>query len=116
MHKGKSTPPSCNCVIVAYIRSRKLDTFMDRGNCDQGMLDCWLRMAGLKEQAFPEVRILLAKYYSYTLEAKEVVATSFLVVTRDINAKLYDSGRDIAIASSAAARTSQACRLLFVAF
>jgi hypothetical protein len=80
------------------------------------MLDSWLRMAGLKEQAFPEVRILLAKYFCYTLEAKEVVATSFLVVSRDIDIKLYNSSRKVAVASSASTCTSEAGRLLFAAF
>jgi hypothetical protein len=70
------------------------------------MLDRWLRVAGLKEQAFPEVRILLPQYFSNALEAKVVVATSFFVVSRNIDAKRYDSSRNIAITSSAGACTS----------
>jgi len=68
---------------------------VNRGNHNQGMLDSWLRVASLKGQAFPEVRILLPQYFSYALEAKVVVATLFFIVSRNI-----------AITSSASACTS----------
>jgi hypothetical protein len=115
--QGKCTPLPCYSVIVARsIVFGKLETFMDRRDCNQGMFDCGLRMAGLKEQDFPEVRILLAKYFSYTLEAKEMVATSFPLVSRDVDTKLYNARRHIAITPPAGAYTSQAGGLLFAAF
>jgi hypothetical protein len=114
MIQGKGTLHPYYLVIVAC-SSRKINTFVDSCDCDQGMLDCWFRVADLQEQVFPEVRILMAKYFPNALEAKEMVSTPFLVVSRYIDIELYNSSRNVAVTSSPSACTSQAGRLLFAA-
>lgn len=117
MGKRIGTSLSCQLVVVTCITTfGELNAFMDGRNCDQGVPDCRFRMANLKKQALPEVCVLPAKYFSYALEAKEVVTASLFVVSWNVNTQLDNSSRDVAITSAASARTSPAGGLLFAAF